>query len=257
MNFFDTTNPIDNYIVYNDSRRPFDNQLTLRVKNIVIKTSEDDEITMNYMDMTELESLTILTEVKAKYVNFGNCHKLTSLDLSSVKCSNNHIEIFAGCTNLKSIKLPSDFLTPESHNMYGWFKSASSLKTLNLSSFDTSDVVKFADMFRGCKSLETLNISNWDMRNARDSQHMISECPSLKKLIACNISAPLYLYSGTFEFVEAPEEIIMTDSSPAFVTSICESLNNLNKGVTKITYTNSEGEDVVVEYDNTKRTKLI
>ena len=42
------------------------------------------------------------------------------------------------------------------------FFGCNSLKSLNLSHFDTSKVTSFENMFGWCKALETLDISNFD-----------------------------------------------------------------------------------------------
>ncbi len=51
--------------------------------------------------------------------------------------------------------------------MQAMFCGCSSLKELNLSSFDTSSVVDIQDMFGGCKSLESLDLSSFDTRRVR------------------------------------------------------------------------------------------
>ena len=46
--------------------------------------------------------------------------------------------------------------------MYNMFKGAEALKSLDLSNFDTSNVINMAQMFYGCKSLVSLDISNFN-----------------------------------------------------------------------------------------------
>lgn len=50
------------------------------------------------------------------------------------------------------------------HNTFG-FPSCSSLKELDLSKWDTSNVTDMISMFEGCSSLKELDISNFDTSN--------------------------------------------------------------------------------------------
>ncbi len=47
--------------------------------------------------------------------------------------------------------------------MFCMFSNCSSLKELNLSSFNTNNVTDMACMFRRCSSLKKLNISNFNI----------------------------------------------------------------------------------------------
>ncbi len=51
--------------------------------------------------------------------------------------------------------------------MQDMFSGCSSLKELNLSSFDTTSVVDIQNMFSGCESLESLDLSSFDTRRVR------------------------------------------------------------------------------------------
>ena len=57
------------------------------------------------------------------------------------------------------------------------FYYCSSLKTLNLSSFNTSNVTDMSKMFNECSSLEELNISYFNTSNVTKKGGMFYECP--------------------------------------------------------------------------------
>ena len=57
--------------------------------------------------------------------------------------------MFSGCSSLKELNL-SNFNTNNVINMYGMFKGCSSLKELNISNFNTNNVTNMEGMFYGC-----------------------------------------------------------------------------------------------------------
>ena len=65
--------------------------------------------------------------------------------------------------------------------MRGMFYNCKSLKELNLSNFNTINVVSMRAMFWGCSSLKELNISNFKINEAT---YMFEGCSKeLKKII--------------------------------------------------------------------------
>ena len=76
------------------------------------------------------------------------------------------------------------------------FYNCYSLKSLNLSSFDTSSVTNMGYMFYNCSSLKTLNIDQFNVSLAEDLQYMFSECSSLISLNLTNF----YTISNTNDF---------------------------------------------------------
>lgn len=53
------------------------------------------------------------------------------------------------------------------------FSGCQELKSLNVSSFDTSQVISMEYMFYNCKNLESLDLSNFNMSNVRESENML------------------------------------------------------------------------------------
>lgn len=56
------------------------------------------------------------------------------------------------------------------------------IKTLDLSTWDTSNVIDMFSMFKDCQTLKELNLSGWDTSNVRDMNHMFYCCRSLIEL---------------------------------------------------------------------------
>jgi len=56
-----------------------------------------------------------------------------------------------------------------------------SLKSLDLSNFNTQNVTKMNDMFSDCNSLKSLDLSNFNTQIVIDMRDMFYHCNSLKK----------------------------------------------------------------------------
>ncbi|MBR3328214.1 MAG: BspA family leucine-rich repeat surface protein [Atopobiaceae bacterium] len=143
---------------------------------------------------------------------FTGCTSLTSLDLSGWQLGS-FVPSFSSATNLESIdttgwKLgttaPSfhglsklseikgienwdvsnltTFTTPDDDWGNGMFYGCSSLTSLDLSGWDTSNVTTMDDMFYGCSSLTSLDISEWDTSKAMGMGDMFWGCSSLTSL---------------------------------------------------------------------------
>ena len=61
------------------------------------------------------------------------------------------------------------------------FYGCSNLIKLNLSSFNTQNVLDMGEMFNGCKNLKYLDLSNFDTENAIIMISMFHDCSALKK----------------------------------------------------------------------------
>ncbi len=94
---------------------------------------------------------------------------------------------------------PADCYTAFSMN--GMFSDFSSLKSLDLRSFDTSDVYVLSGMFRGCKQLSSLDISSFNTSNVTTMLLMFNGCSSLSSLDlshfdTSNVTDMRYMFAG-------------------------------------------------------------
>ena len=90
------------------------------------------------------------------------------------------------------------------------FLSCTSIKSIDLSSFDTSEVTNMSYMFSRCFNLEELNINNLITKNVTDMNHMFNKCKSLKEI----------------KFPSSFNTENVTDIS--FMFLFCEKLENIN-----------------------------
>ena len=86
--------------------------------------------------------------------------------------------MFYECSSLTSIDL-SGWNTSNVTVMNNMFHGCSSLTSLDLSSFDTSNVTNMTWMFYNCNSLTSLDLSSFDTSNVTNMLHMFKGCTSL------------------------------------------------------------------------------
>lgn len=86
--------------------------------------------------------------------------------------------MFNDCSSLTSLDL-SSFNTSNVDIMNDMFYGCSSLVNLNLSSFNTSNVRYMPNMFNGCSSLVELNLSRFNTSEVTDMDWMFYNCSSL------------------------------------------------------------------------------
>ncbi|MDO4805187.1 MAG: BspA family leucine-rich repeat surface protein [Lachnospiraceae bacterium] len=89
--------------------------------------------------------------------------------------------MFNNCSSLKELDLGS-FDTSKVELMFRMFYNCSSLTKLNLSSFDTSKVGMMFSMFDGCSSLTELDLSSFDTSGNVNMDDAFNNCTGLQSL---------------------------------------------------------------------------
>ena len=90
-------------------------------------------------------------------------------------------KLFGRLNNLTDLDL-SGFDTSNVIYMSYMFYGCSSLTNLDLSGFDTSNVTEMSYMFRGCSSLTNLDLSSFDTSNAEYYNNIFDDCKQLRRL---------------------------------------------------------------------------
>lgn len=98
----------------------------------------------------------------------NNCPSVTSFNY-----------LFDGASNMKTLTFAKGMDTSKIQSMNGMFNSCSSLVSLDLSSFNTSNCTIFNWMFSDCRSLVSLDLSNFDMSKATSYDEMFVYCYEL------------------------------------------------------------------------------
>ena len=87
--------------------------------------------------------------------------------------------MFYACTSLASLDL-SNFDTSNVINMGGMFYGCMSLTSLDLSNFNTSNVVYMNEVFAACTSLKSIDLSNFETSNVEYLDAMFALCIALE-----------------------------------------------------------------------------
>lgn len=128
---------------------------------------------------------------------FYYCQELeTPIRIISWQPMNNEdaYQLFMGCQKVPSIIFEDNednhyyTSTRRLTSMSRMFYDCSSLTSIDLSKFDTSNVTDMSAMFHGCNLLTNLNLSNWNTSNVTGMGSMFSECSSLTEIPALNMS---------------------------------------------------------------------
>ena len=186
---FDSSLANLNYpVIYGDF---FSNPLP-KVKTIVglenLDWSQVKSIDGMFSEFSSLESIDLSFLANSKKIEdmsylFRDCTSLKSVDLSCINTENvrSLSLLFGGCTSLESVNLFSLNSMQEYLNMDAMFADCKSLRTLDLSNFDISNVgkVSMSDMFYGCSSLVELDLSNFDTSNVWCMERMFQDCSNL------------------------------------------------------------------------------
>ena len=59
------------------------------------------------------------------------------------------------------------------------FCDCEKLESLDVSGFDTRNVISMEEMFWNCKNLKKLDVSGFDIRNVTDMENMFEGCDNL------------------------------------------------------------------------------
>ena len=89
--------------------------------------------------------------------------------------------LFYGCSKLASLDV-TNFDTNNVIDMSKMFIGCQNLTTLDLSSFNTNKVTTMVQMFDRCESLTTLDLSSFNTSKVTDMQYMFYSCEKLKTI---------------------------------------------------------------------------
>ena len=109
--------------------------------------------------------------------------------------------MFYLCASLKSIDL-SSFNSTNINDMNKMFSRCSSLSLINLSSFNTNNVEDMFSLFHGCSSLKSIDLSSFNTTNVNNMRSMFNGCSSLEWInLSSLIQLMLMKWEVCFAFV--------------------------------------------------------
>ena len=167
---------------------------------------------------------------------FRACYELESVDMSG--WHNDSVttlfNLFRDLRKVSNINL-HDFTTNNVRgmsNMFPTFNNA--LTSLDVSSFDTSNVTDMNYVFSGLLALETLDLSNFNTQNVVTMERMFEKMPKLKNLnISSFDTSHVTNMYGLFKDSMSDSEVNMLDLSN-FNTQNVTNMSEMFSGVTKL-----------------------
>lgn len=154
---------------------------TDRLKYLFYECSNLKEV-----DLTPLNKIGELSFIDMDNM-FNGCYSLTSINLpTNITVSGSLNSSFSDCSSLKSIDLTYINFT-NINDMSSMFYDCSSLTSINgLEAISVSSVTTFNYMFSNCISLTSLNFKTWNPRNVKYMDYMFSGCTSLSNIYNIN-----------------------------------------------------------------------
>ena len=125
---------------------------------------------------------TEMYEVKDFYLHYREDSGLAPvIPINATSC----YSMFYDCTKLTQLDL-SSFDTSNVIDMSYMFTQCINLIELDFSKFSTNIVIDMFEMFQGCSSLTQLNLSNFETSRVTDMSYMFCECSNLTQLNLSN-----------------------------------------------------------------------
>ena len=154
--------------------------------NMSLMFAYDDNL--NTLDLSNFDTSNVTTFKDMFASDIG----LKSLNVSNFKIDkvNDFSNMFSSCKALTSITGLDTWGTtgaildkPTDINMSLMFAYNDNLETLNLSKFDTSNVINFYAMFFYCKKLTSIaGLNNWKTKSATNMSSMFAGCQNLESI---------------------------------------------------------------------------
>ena len=119
-----------------------------------------------------------------------NLTKETKLEIHFANPLVNVSNFFSGTEKIKSIDL-STLNSSKISDMSYIFNGCSSLESINLKNLNTSLVTNMSSMFVGCSSLNLLDLSNFDTKSSTNLEKMFYNCKNIKELNLSSFNTPL------------------------------------------------------------------
>ena len=106
--------------------------------------------------------------------------------------------MFYNCSSLISLNL-SNFDTSNIINMNSIFYNCSSLTSINISNFNTSKVVNIISMFNGCSSLTSVDLSTFNTTKLKNITNLFNNCIKLSYIDISTFSELLNYTNDVFQ----------------------------------------------------------
>ncbi|WP_165007694.1 MULTISPECIES: BspA family leucine-rich repeat surface protein, partial [unclassified Enterococcus] len=146
-------------------------------------------------------------------------------------------DMFKKCSSLQSLDL-SSFDTSQVTNMSSMFDGCTNLQSITMDdSFDTSRVTNMYTMFFGCSSLKSLDVSSFNTNQVTTMEKMFSGCSSLQSLDLSSfdtsqVTSMFYMFNGcsSLQSLDLGSFDTSQVTTMLYMFNGCSSLNELTLG---------------------------
>ena len=218
----------------------------LQAVNIDGETGELTAASGMFNGCTSLTSVGLANIKSGNVTNFENmfygCSSLVTADVAfDTSSSQSFKNMFNGCGNIKSLNL-SSWNTSQltDGGLGGTFSGCTSLATLDMSGWDMTGLSNLDDTFNGLVSLATLNMSGWDLSNCISLNRTFKDCSSLTgiNISEMGLSDSLTSMSETFAGCTSFSRIDFSGFTFKNVTDVSGLLNmgSRSSSLTKVTF---------------------
>ena len=232
---------------YNQSKIPW-SDVRADIKQVYIEQSfaQSPISTKNWFygctsltDIYGLENLNT-SRVESMESMFGNCSKLTELDLTHFKTNKltNMSQMFWGCESLKELGFGYNWKTENVTDMSSLFSGCKLLQKLQfVYDFDTPNVENMANMFKDCEQLEYVNMSfnqEFNTEKVTNMSQMFQNCKRLKWIPRLTSTNSVTNMQQMFYNCESLENLNFTGYNLSKVTNMkyafsnCKAMKDLN-----------------------------
>lgn len=147
------------------------------MNNMLSGCYELSELRLNVIDRNEVNN-------RVMQGMFSGCYKLSEIDISKIKTSKvtDMSGMFNNCTSLEMVNGIGKIDTTRLMYTRLMFNGCNELKVIDISKWNTKNIVDMGYMFNWCKNLELVNIGSIDISNVKDMGNMFNGCTKLESL---------------------------------------------------------------------------
>ena len=174
---------------------------------------------------TPAEELILPADASYMFAYFGELEEIVNLKCLNTKDVEDMSYMFCltGCDykTLKSLDL-SNFNTSNVTTMRSMFNGCNKITELDVSSFDTKNVETMMYMFQYCSKLKAIDCSNFDTENCTDLTYMFGYCYELESVNVKNWNTEnCSSFKGTFAYCYAITELDLENWDTSSATHVC------------------------------------
>ena len=178
-NFYDGATMAGTYRALPEAYAEFDSSTgQLRIFRDADETYTNEQVIGTKTYYTDIETIT--GESLPKWN--ANKSNITSVVIEDYFRPQTAYAMFNSCSNLTTITGIENLCTTDIENMKVMFYGCSSLTSLDVSSFNTGNVISMENMFKSCSGLTNLDLSGFNTSKVTDMSYMFNECNSLISL---------------------------------------------------------------------------